>query len=174
MPGLAALRDRLESRLVETVAEGDEAPPRASSPVLLESESELAGASCHAVAWSGFPVADARAASSALGIDVLSLRRAGEGALENDALALSALAESEGNAPVLVLAKAWEPPVLELLDFIADLRRAIGDERAIVVAPLAVKGDRLAAPSQRDVDQWCRAVDRLGDPWTTVYARRSR
>jgi hypothetical protein len=174
LPGLAALRDRLESRLVETAAEGEEAPPREWPPVLLESESELAGgAACHAVAWSGFPIADAQAASRALGVEVLSLRPAGQGALETDALALRALAETPDDAPVLVLAKAWEPPVLELLDFVVDLRRALGEERAIVVAPLALQGDRLAAPPQRDAEQWCRAVDRLADPWTSVYVRSS-
>jgi hypothetical protein len=174
LPGLAALRDRLESRLVETAGEGEEAPPPESRPLLIETESELAGGgACHAVAWSGFPIADAGSASRALGVEVLSLSEAGQGALENDERALRALAETRGDAPVLVLTKAWEPPVLELLDFVADLRRALGDGRAIVVAPLVLQGERLAAPAQRDVEQWCRAVDRLADPWTTVYVRRT-
>jgi hypothetical protein len=170
IPGLAALRDRLDSQLVETGAESDEAPVAESRPVLLDSESEVpGGGACHAVAWSGFPIADADAASRALGVEVLSLRTAGEGAIENDAEALRALASTGGDAPVLVLTKAWEPPVLELLDFVADLRGALGEGRAIVVAPLALVRDGLGAPAESDVGQWCRAVDRLADPWTSIY-----
>jgi hypothetical protein len=172
IPGVAALRDRLESRLVETSAESDEAAASEPRPVLLEAESELlARATCHVVVWSGFPLADSASAERALGLEVLSLRRAGEGALENDAEASRALAATGDDAPILLLAKAWEPPVLDLLDFIGDVRRAIGDGRAIVVAPLAFEAGQPTAPSEHEIAQWCRAVDRLADPWTSVYAR---
>jgi hypothetical protein len=170
VPGVAALHDRLESRLVETGAEVAESPGSPSPPVLVESEVGLASGACHVLAWSGFPLLDAEAVARALGVEVLSFQVAGQGALENDAEALRALVACGGDAPVLVLAKAWEPPVLELLDFLGELRRAVGDGRAIVVAPLARVGDRLGAPAARDATQWCRAVDRLADPWTSVYA----
>jgi hypothetical protein len=172
IPGVAALRDRLESRLVETAAETEEASGPPQRPVLQDVVAEIpAGAACHVVVWSGFPLADAEVASRALGLEVRSFASAGEGALENDARVLATLAEARDDAPVLVVAKAWEPPVLELLDFIGELRDAVGAERAIVLAPLmAGEGDRPAAASEPEASQWRRAVDRLADPWTSVYA----
>ena len=109
-------------------------------------------------------------ASRALGLEVRSFGSAGEGALENDARAMAALTGAVDDAPVLVVTKAWEPPVLELLDFIGELRAAVGEERAIVIAPLMAGADgNVAPPSEPDASQWRRAVDRLGDPWTSVY-----
>ena len=110
-------------------------------------------------------------ASAALGLDVLSLHRAGEAGLEQDAAAIRTLAGQGGEEPVVVIAKAWEPPVLELLDFLGDLRRALGERRAVVVVPLALDAaGRPAAPGSGDTLQWQRAADRLGDPWTSVHA----
>jgi hypothetical protein len=171
IPGVMALRDRLESRLVETAAETEEIGGPTQRPILQDVGAELpTGAACHAIVWSGFPLADARAASRALGLEVRSFGSAGEGALENDARAMAALTGAVDDAPVLVVTKAWEPPVLELLDFIGELRAAVGEERAIVIAPLMAAADgNVAPPSEPDASQWRRAVDRLGDPWTSVY-----
>jgi hypothetical protein len=171
VPGVAALRDRLESQLVETAAEAEQpgpAPePGSAHPRVVSLD---AGARCRAVVWAGFPIADAAAARAALGVEVVSLHRAGEGGLEEDGVALRALREAGGGEPVLVLAKAWEPPVLELLDFLAEVREAVGEARAILVVPLALgEGSRVAPPSPRDAVQWSRAADRLGDPWTSVH-----
>jgi hypothetical protein len=176
IPGLAALRDRLSSHLVETAGEGEE--PRGSGAAAAGSVGSAGGGPsldpgvrCRAVVWSGFPLADAEAASAALGVTVEGLYRAGEADLRQDAEAIRALAEAGGSEPVVVVAKAWEPPVLELLDFLGELRAALGRERAIVVVPLALDaGGRPAAPGAEDARQWRRAADRLGDPWTSVHA----
>jgi hypothetical protein len=172
-PGLAALRDRLSSRLVETVGEGD-APEAARGPEPKPHEGPTLppGVRCRAIVWSGFPLDGAAEASAVLGVDVLSLHRAGEADLERDAAAIRALVEAGGEEPVVVIAKAWEPPVLELLDFLADLRKALGARRAVVVVPLGLSdAGRPVAPAPRDALQWQRAADRLGDPWTSVHAR---
>ena len=82
-----------------------------------------------------------------------------------------ALTDAGGDDPVLVIAKAWEPPVLELLDFLGELRQALGEARPILVVPLALgAGDRPAAPDASDALQWQRASDRLGDPRTSVHS----
>jgi hypothetical protein len=177
LPGVAALRDRLESRLVETVAERAEpAVPRETDGEGLAQGAPLAeGAACHVLAWSGFPLADAAAASADLGVAAVSLVRAGEGAVERDTEALRALAATRDAVPVLFVVKSWEPPVHELLDFLAELRAALGGGRAILVAPLALDASgRPAAPAARDAAQWRRALDRLGDPWTSVHATPRR
>jgi hypothetical protein len=171
VPGVAALRDRLESRLVETGAVNDEP---VSQPDAVEERAGTAALGpnipCRALVWSGFPIFDAVAASSALGVEVASLHFAGTGGLEQDAAAVRALADAGGDEPILVIAKAWEPPVLELLDFLVELRAAIGDGRAILVVPLALDADACPAPpAGSDAQQWRRAADRLGDPGTSVY-----
>ncbi|MGH0031477.1 MAG: DUF2868 domain-containing protein [Myxococcota bacterium] len=174
-PGVAALRERLSSHLVETGALEEEAgtapvedATQPTAPALEE------GLRCRAIVWSGFPLADAAQAGAALGVDVESLHRAGEADLAQDAAAIRALAEPGGDEPVVVVAKAWEPPVLELLDFLGDLRRAIGDGRGIVLVPLALSdAGRPVAPPAREGAVWRHAVDRLGDPWTSVHAPRT-
>lgn len=170
-PGVAALRDRLETRLVETAApDGSPPPPPASSAAA--SDAALApGARCRVLVWAGFPIGDAAEASQALGVEVLSVHRAGEGALEQDADALREIAEAGGDDPILVIAKAWEPPVLELLDFLRDLRGGLSETREILVVPLSLDAtSQPAAPPARQAAQWSRATDRLGDPRTQVHA----
>jgi hypothetical protein len=176
MPGVAALRDRLESRLVETAAvaaESGGAPAAAPGPA--SAPPPAPGTRCHALVWAGFPLADAAVASRALGVEVASLQHAGGASLEQDASALRALAGTPAEEPVLVITRAWEPPVLELLDFLADLRRAVGEGRGVLVIPLAL--DAAAgpvAPAATDTDTWRRAVERLGDPATSLFAVAAR
>jgi hypothetical protein len=172
VPGVAALRDRLESRLVETAAEraeeGGEAPAVSRE---VAARPPAPGTRCHAVVWAGFPLADAELASHSLGVEVTSLERAGEAALERDAAALRALAATPAAEPVLVITRAWEPPVKELLDFLADLRGVLGESRAVLVVPLGLdSAERPAAPAPTDAAMWRRAVERLGDPATALLA----
>jgi len=171
VPGVAALRDRLESRLVETAGEEEASAPAApAASARREAGALVAGSRCRALVWAGFPLGDAAAATRALGVEVLSLSRAGEATLDEDREAIRALRDAGGDEPVLLIAKAWEPPVLELLDFLAELREALGDGRPVLVVPLALDGSSApAAPAARDAVQWQRAADRLGDPWTSVH-----
>jgi hypothetical protein len=120
--------------------------------------------------WAGFPLADAGTASRALGVEVASLAHAGGASLEEDAAAIRALAATSAEEPVLVITRAWEPPVKELLDFLGDLRGALGGARAVLVVPLAWAASRPAAPAASDAITWRRALDRLGDPATSLFA----
>jgi hypothetical protein len=56
--------------------------------------------------------------------------------------------------------RGYEPPVLDLVDFVADLRRAMGAERGIAVA--------LAGGRPSDVSTWRRKLATLGDPRVVV------
>ena len=79
--------------------------------------------------------------------------------LAADRAALERLAADPAKATV-VFTPAWEPPLLELLDFLGELRRHVGDS-AIVVAPVP-DGARAVTGVERDT--WTRAIARLGDP----------
>jgi Protein of unknown function (DUF2868). len=67
----------------------------------------------------------------------------------------------DGAHPVVVFAPAWEPPLLELLDFLAELRRRLGTAASIVVTPVP-EGAREV--STLELETWMRAMGRLADP----------
>jgi hypothetical protein len=171
LPGIAALRDRLDNALVETAAEGEEVGARMPSGAPASLEPNLAeGLRCHAIVWAALPVAEPSTLSSQLGVELSSLASAGGESLAADAAVIRALAEDGAGDPVLVLVKAWEPPVLEFLDFLGELRQALGADRGVVVVPLAIgEGGRVARPRAPDAEQWQRGVARLGDPFTQVH-----
>ena len=175
VPGLAALRDRLDSRLVETTAEGPESGAEAGrgstapvSDVLPLTEP------CQLVLWAGLPLPDDGATSrlaGALGLEVSRVHRAGEGALEEDDRIVREISESDAANPIVVLVKAWEPPVLEFLDFLRDLRGGIGATRVVAVVPLGLDGDgHPAAPDAAHAVQWRRALQSVGDPRLAVHS----
>ena len=170
LPGIAALRDRLDNALVETAADDDELGARLPEAVPDGAGAALAdGLRCHAIVWASLPVGDAAAVASQLGVELVSLENAGDESLDADGAVIQRLGQA-GPDPVLVLVKAWEPPVLEFLDFLGDLRRGIGGDRGVVVVPLAVGAEgRFEAPSSRDASQWQRGVRRLGDPFTQLH-----
>ena len=170
-PAVFALRDRLESERVETTAEDPEAPaaerrsrgaPAAPPPAK--------GARCAALLWSGFPLDPERALARA-GLAAASTARAGEGALAADAAAIDALRATPRDLPVAVLVKSWEPPLLELQDFLRALRSALGDGRVVALVPLArdARGEP-AAPTDASLQTWRRAVEQSGDPWLLLHA----
>ena len=62
---------------------------------------------------------------------------------------------------VVVFTRAWEPPLLEFLDFVAALRRALGTDASIIVAPVA---ESSAPVESQHRETWARAIGRLADP----------
>lgn len=70
---------------------------------------------------------------------------------------------------VAILVKAWEPPLLEFVDFVQALRRALGEGTGIIVYPIG--GDAaggLQAGSASQVEVWRKRLGRVGDPWLRV------
>lgn len=66
---------------------------------------------------------------------------------------------------VRVVTKAWEPPLLELHDYLSALRAHVGTAASIVVQPC---GENLAAPEPRDLAVWRASLARLDDPGVYV------
>lgn len=70
---------------------------------------------------------------------------------------------------VAILVKAWEPPLLEFIDFVEALRRKLGDGAAIIVFPLV--RDERGAPVEHaaaHLEVWRRKLGQVGDPWLRV------
>jgi hypothetical protein len=165
--GVTALLDRMASPQIETAAaENDTAPPleRGLPPAAPRAITGRA----QALIWeNGLPADAARDyARRHLGLDVTGVVAAGGGELEADRSALERLAAQPGET-LLVLTPAWEPPLLELLDFLAELRRRTGPDVSIVVAPVP---DGARAVTEVERATWTRAIARLADPKLYVEA----
>jgi hypothetical protein len=160
-PGVTALLDRMASPAIETAASEHELAPPLELGLPAAAERPITG-SAQALIWDdGVPSDTARAyARRHLGLDVTRVASAGGGELAADRAALEDLAKAGGET-VLVLTPAWEPPLLELLDFLAELRRRVGSAVSIVVAPVP-DGPRAVTDVERAT--WTRAIARLADP----------
>ncbi|MEO1235421.1 MAG: DUF2868 domain-containing protein [Planctomycetota bacterium] len=147
-PGADAVVDRLTARAVETRgAEHESVVEAKSETVNVEPSEPIPGGAM--VRWADAPV------EVWSGVAVVSDAGGGR-SLDDDRRAIEAVRQSEGTVSVVV--KGWEPPVLELLDFLRDLRAALGGGRAITVTPI---GDG-------DLDVWRQQLGTLGDPWLTL------
>jgi hypothetical protein len=63
----------------------------------------------------------------------------------------------------LVVVKAWEPPMFEVLDLLQALRARLGQAASIIVAPVGLP-DEHYQPTAGDLQVWSAAVAQLGDP----------
>jgi len=164
---VTALLDRMASPAVETAAaeHGEQAAPPSSDAVAYREATGRA----RAVIWEGCSsAAAARAhARSRLGLELDAVVEAGGSrTLGADRQALDAISSTEPST-VVVFTPAWEPPLLELLDFLGELRRRVGLEHSIVVAPIA---DEARTVTGVEHETWARAVGRLRDPKLYVEA----
>ncbi len=169
LPGVADLRDRLESRWVATAASGAEAggPSRPGAP---RPRRVARPARVRAVRWSGVPIADGAVAelvADALGAELAGVVDGGAGSGRADADLVAELAAA-GDPPV-VLVKSWEPPLYEFLDLLGELREALGEGTPLLVVPLANPGeDRWEPAGGAHARTWARRLDAAADPWLEV------
>jgi hypothetical protein len=158
---VSALLMRMGSPQIELAAtDHDEATASAVAPAS-GALREITG-TAHAVIWESSltPAAAKDYARRRLGLDATVVAEAGGNReLDADRAALERIAAGEART-FIVFTPAWEPPLLELLDFLAELRRRVGTA-AIVVMPVP-DGEREVSEVERDT--WRRAVGRLGDP----------
>ncbi len=171
-PGVLELFESLATPQVESRAEGEEGPVgRALAGMVPEidlrawlARSDPAGARApFAVAWA--EAVEESVLRSALGVELRFGQAGGRRTLGEDEGLVRAVAEwgAEGRAKAgatLVLVRGHEPPVLDLLDFLAALRRAAGAERAICTV--------LAGGSPRDLATWRHRLVSLADPMLSV------
>ena len=79
-----------------------------------------------------------------------------------------AAAVSEGGG-VIVLVRAWEPPLEEFLDFLGELRSGLPSAAPVIVAAVGVGEDLLPSPPTGfQMEAWRRTLAALGDPWLSV------
>ena len=187
LPGVEDALDRLTRRAVLTRADEPE-PGAATAPVkdtqrgdadeVVHGEDDTAlvpAAPAVLVNWSRLEIAAAaldRALETGCGLGVEVRTDAGAGrTLEEDERAREEVARAVAareRAAVVVAVKAWEPATMDAVDFVQELRTAVGEGTRIVVAALRLRGEEDLARGDRDVVQWRRRMDTLGDPWLRV------
>ena len=165
-PRVTALLDRMSAPVLALNATEAEPGQSAEENAEVARPSGLSGA-VHAVVWAGAlqgsDVADA--ARARLDVAVADTHDAGgTRTLDQDRTTISTMA-AEAPLSVVFFARAWEPPVLELLDFLTALRIRLGAQVSIVVVPVADESGRVHEVQART---WRRAIARLGDPHAYV------
>jgi hypothetical protein len=151
-PQARTLLDRLSPSPVESQGLPDAGPPEqedAAEPAITWPPCRPGG---YIVNWSDVPLGD-DALVQATGGQSVSHAGGARTLVQDDAL-VDAL-RSEGPAIVVVVTKAWEPPVLDLRDFLDALAR--GGSIAVELLPLVIDGAIAGEPGARDRTVWQRA-----------------
>jgi hypothetical protein len=170
-PGVTSVLNRLHAAQVETTEPGPAPSPAASRDAVAKPD-PLPGAApddyAVAVNWAGVPLAGEALDHALGGIPVLAA--GGTASLAADQSVLQSLSEEHPEGAIAVLVKSWEPPLLELIDFLKELRNAVGPGREVVVLAVALDTDgALEAPPDRALDVWQRQLSRARDPWLQVF-----
>ncbi len=175
---VAALVERMTAPEVETASPEPEPPAFEPPPLAGRRPAQFPGGAAAGaegaaraapvgtavgVIWShGLAPGDAGPyAERRLGLRLTELIEAGGARdLSQDRAALEAIAAA-GQRTVVIFTPAWEPPLLEFLDFVAALRRELGPASAVLVTPVA-EDERCVTEVETDI--WGRALGRLSDP----------
>lgn len=116
------------------------------------------------IIWADAPL-DA-AAPPGMDASTEPLHAGGASSVAADRAVIEQLAARTPKPTVMLAVKAWEPPMGEVLDFLRDLRAALGEGVAIHVLPVGE-----ATEAQRS--DWPRRLSRLRDPWLRVVMPES-
>jgi hypothetical protein len=161
-PGARRVLARMQNPLVETGARLDADADAARAEVAAASGDETRlpwPEPAVVVSWAE-AVEQAPGGTSGLAASGADVLRAGgrlAPSADLDAARHAAARAAHDPRPVAVVVRAFEPPMLEILDFLKELRRQLGDGREIVVG--------LAHARAEDERVWRRRLASLGDPW---------
>ena len=175
LPGAKAILDRLNTPLVETASESTE-----DSTISSEGEGEsqpfegvLKGRSVLVVDWGGTGFSsehiDSWLKNSLAGTLGLYTEAGGAFPTGHDQKVIESIGLSSSDGSILILVKAWEPPMAEFADFIHDLRQHINKEQHVMIIPVGNgSSTEPLLPDLGYLRVWSSAVKRLGDPWTFI------
>ncbi len=157
LPGLHLLIDRMNTPTVATNAETPEVSSDLNQESISRPVTALTDRNCTILHW-GQPAIEKAELSNWLqkstGANVLDMRTVASNNSENlsDFNALSGLSDRQVLA---ILVKAWEPPTLELTDWIAELRTHFGNQTLIALIPYDIDTQsRISPASAMDSKTW--------------------
>jgi hypothetical protein len=177
-PGAALVWDRLTSQLVTTQASQEEQDATTESG-LGRGEDRISLPSAREfllVNWGGVSLEDTELKAHVTQVwhaqVAMVMHAGGRVSVEADAGVIEAASRLSAAIGVAVFLKGWEPPVLEALDFVREMRAALGPQRLLVVCPVGWdKAGRPVAPAEAQLQQWQRRLRSTGDralavrPW---------
>jgi hypothetical protein len=174
------LLQRMNTPLVRTESLQSERPLESSAAETVFADLP-AGKDWQVVNWAAVPIAqtaldrllgDALQAAGARSAHVAGGTRSS--AQDSELIAQLADDTRSDNAPaVLIIAKSWEPPTLELMDFIGALRAALADDATVAIMPIAVVDGAPAAPGAAHQLTWQHTLGQAQLPNVHAVALRS-
>ena len=169
LPGLSPVLHRMHQAHVQTTSDDPETGgPGIPPPAVTLSTANRPEALGAVINWSAVPIDPGMlervfgpiAVHAAGGLSPTEADRR-LGAILSDQL--------DSGAGLGVLVKAWEPPLMEWVDFLKDLRANLPARTPIVVLPIGVDSEtRLAGGTPEQVAIWLGKVRGIGDPWLTL------
>lgn len=168
-PGAEAVLDRMNNEYVETRALDAEASEAAVVIDAAPAPAPVPRSVRAIVNWAEVPLGDEALRKLLGAADAPVLHCGGARGLEEDGRAIASLRGGDNGGGVVVATKSWEPPMLEVVDFLGDLRRALGPGVSVTLTPLALDGSgRVTEPSATHLAQWQRKAKSAGDAWVSV------
>lgn len=171
-PGVTGMLARLQGARIATTATRSEDRDPSSLPSASAANPSVALDLLRGfdavINWSSLPVEDTILSGALGGVPVH--HAGGSATLDEDHATIEALA-ANGTVAVAIAVKAWEPPLLELLDFARALRQRSDAGHDVVIIPMAttVEGHPMPAePAHFEV--WRKRVVKTGDPWLRIGA----
>ncbi|HHH43502.1 MAG TPA: DUF2868 domain-containing protein [Gammaproteobacteria bacterium] len=169
LPGAPELLARMNSPLITTLAaEPEQVPEPATDDAVRKPGRTHYALRCPVIHWSGVcsnPDEISRQLE-AMGIEALDFLRAGgrqTTAQDHELVASLCKQKPQG---IGILVKSWEPPLLDLLDFVRAVRRQCGAKMPVIVLLWGGEDTVRAA----DLETWQATLAQLGDPDLHVEA----
>jgi hypothetical protein len=171
-PGLTAVLRRIHRAQIETQAAQPEAAGEVTSRIGSAEAvaAEAAGVVRAVINWSGVPVAPERFRAAFPDAQVFDA--GGAAAVQEDVALAKKLGEIAGGGDILIAVKAWEPPLMEFIDFVNTLRDArAGRSAMLFVLPVGLDhGAEPGAASSPQLKLWRDRLAALGYPYLRVVA----
>jgi len=174
LPGSVDLLERLNSPDVETAATEPETGSRSKTENIdTQTLVEIRGRDCVVVDWTSATQhrLSARQVSELCGVNVLTeFSGGGKNTLADDQKVIEQIHKLNKNSPVIIFVKAWEPPMLELVDFISDLQNVDTPQKCIVIPVAFDDANQIAAPTKAHLESWHQALYVLTDRRVSVHS----
>jgi hypothetical protein len=159
--GVRALLDRMDSAVLESAANGGDAMPEAEGAGSDGGNRLRLADRARVLVWNRALQDDGleQWLAQRMGTGITQRLQAGADSIAADQAAIDAL-DPNDRTMLLVLTKAWEPPMLDFTDFLSRLRERLGSDASIVVVPVGIDG---GAPDAESTKTWRLALSKHRD-----------
>lgn len=167
-PGVSEVLDRMTARRVATQSPTPETPTQQlDHHELAPAEGAILAGNAAVINWSNVPLSDDAMATyvqHSLLTNVLSVEAAGGSqSIEQDFQLVESVGLLDGAPTIVIVVKSWETPMLEFLDFLRDIRSAIGVQPTIVVLAIAAENNTVVVADSQHLKIWEERLQTIGD-----------